>query len=72
MNFPTGTFPRSNRPHRLLTIQSTETAPGTFGTLVIFLPSDYSGGAIKLTHNQKEKICTAAEPSGFNITYIAW
>ena len=56
VSLPTCTFPQSNRPHRLLIIQSTKTAPGTFGTLIIVLPSDHTGGTIKLTHNQKEKV----------------
>jgi len=43
-----------------------------FGTLVICLPSEHVGGAVRLTHDRKEKIFATAELSAYNVTYIAW
>ena len=43
-----------------------------FGTLVICLPSEHTGGAVRLKHNQKEKTYATAETSEFNTAYIAW
>ena len=43
-----------------------------FGTLVICLPSEHTGGAVRLKHKQKEKTYETAALSGFNTTYIAW
>lgn len=52
--------------------RSTEKTPAMFGTLVICLPSEHTGGAVHLTHGHKEKTFGTAEFSTFNITYIAW
>lgn len=43
-----------------------------FGTLVICLPSEHVGGAVRLTHGGKEKVFATAEFSPYNVTYIAW
>ncbi|MCJ1243689.1 hypothetical protein MMC30_000886 [Trapelia coarctata] len=55
------------KPHK-----DTEKTPGMFGTLVICLPSEHVGGAVRLTHCQKEKVFDTAGSSTFNTTYIAW
>ena len=52
--------------------RSTEKTSGMFGTLVICLPSEHVGGAVRLTHGQEERKFTTAELSAFNTTYIAW
>ena len=56
----------------MLILRSTEKTPGMFGTLVICLPSEHIGGAVRLTHNQKEEVYATDELSCFNTTYIAW
>lgn len=43
-----------------------------FGTLVICLPSEHVGGAVRLKHGMEEKKFDTAPLSAFNITYIAW
>jgi len=43
-----------------------------FGTLVICLPSEHRGGAIRLKHGQEEKMFDTADLSAFNMAYIAW
>lgn len=55
-----------------LIAKSTEKTPGMFGTLVICLPSEHRGGAVRLKHGQDEKMFDTADLSAFNMAYIAW
>lgn len=52
-------------PHR-----DTEKAPGMFGTLVLTLPSQYSGGALRIAHAGREVIVETkvSEPSEISFT----
>jgi hypothetical protein len=52
--------------------RSTQKVSDMFGTLVICLPSEHVGGAVRLTHGEEEKRFDTAPQSGFNVTYIAW
>ena len=53
--------------------QDTEKANGTFGTLVIQLPSDYSGGQLVVSHDGKEKIFDFSGMKGCtNFNYAAF
>ena len=56
----------------LLIACSTEKTSGMFGTLVIYLPSDHTGGAVCLRRGEKEIAFSTAEMSAFNMTYVAW
>ena len=51
-------------------IDSTEKAPGMFGTLVICLPSEYEGGAVVASHRGVSQVFEAA--CAFDYSYIAW
>ena len=65
----------STQPERAslaLITDSTEKVPGMFGTLVICLPSEHTGGAVRLKHAQKEIIYETTTLSSFNTTYITW
>lgn len=53
-------------------LRSTEKSSGMFGTLVICLPAEHVGGAMRLRYEQEEVILETAESSAFNITYLAW
>ncbi|KAK1248320.1 hypothetical protein MKX08_006540 [Trichoderma sp. CBMAI-0020] len=49
----------------------TEKNPGTFGLLVICLPSQHTGGTVCLQHNEKSLELSAAKTSAHNISYFA-
>lgn len=52
---------------------STEKAPGMFGTLMIFLPSLYTGGVVQLSHAGSKKHFDFGGPtSAVNTSYAAW
>lgn len=51
---------------------STEKAPGMFATLVIILPSEFTGGEIHLSHSDKNMIFDNSKDSAFETTSIAW
>jgi hypothetical protein len=53
-------------------IRSTEKAPGMFATLVIVLPSEFTGGEIHVSHGGKSKILDGAKDSAFDTTILAW
>jgi len=56
----------------VLTLNSTERLPGTFGTLVICLPSQHVGGDVVLSHGDATTTLKTAECSRFDMTYLAW
>ena len=43
-----------------------------FGTLVICLPSEHTGGAVCLKHGEKSARFDTSETSIFDATFIAW
>lgn len=43
-----------------------------FGTLVICLPSEHTGGTVCLQHGTKRGEFSTSEFSTFDATYIAW
>ena len=51
---------------------STEKAPGMFATLVITLPSEFTGGEIHVSHGGKSKVFDNAKDSAFETTVLAW
>ncbi len=53
-------------------IKSTERVPGMFGTLVICLPSEHTGGTVCLQHGTKKEGFDTSEFSAFDATCIAW
>ena len=55
-----------------LMIKSTEKASGMFGTLVICLPSQHTGGTVCLQHGTKKERFDTSEFSAFDATCIAW
>lgn len=57
----------------LLILNSTEKAPGMFGTLVVILPSLYTGGTIQLSHASMQKKFDFGGPTSVtNTSYAAW
>ncbi|KAL8712491.1 MAG: hypothetical protein Q9220_003339 [cf. Caloplaca sp. 1 TL-2023] len=54
------------KPHK-----DTEKEPGMFGTLVICLPSIYTGGAVVASHRGQSKILEAESPS-LSHSFISW
>jgi hypothetical protein len=51
---------------------STEKAPGMFATLVIILPSEFTGGEIHLSHDDEDMVFDNAKDSAFETTSLAW
>ena len=54
------------KPH-----EDTEKEPGMFGTLVICLPSEYTGGAVVASHCGQSRVLQADSPTFFH-SYISW
>ncbi|KZS92666.1 hypothetical protein SISNIDRAFT_412158, partial [Sistotremastrum niveocremeum HHB9708] len=52
--------------------QDTEKAEGMFGTLVILLPSKFSGGELQLSHAGRNKIVDVSASSMFSTTVMSW
>ena len=52
--------------------RDTEKVPGMFGTMIVCLPSEHTGGEVHLTHNQKRQILRTAESSAYNLSTLAW
>ncbi|ERF75102.1 hypothetical protein EPUS_07791 [Endocarpon pusillum Z07020] len=52
--------------------QDGEKVKGMFGTLMICLPSQHSGGEIHLSHEGKRQIISTSETSDFEYSYAAW
>ncbi|KAF2785805.1 hypothetical protein K505DRAFT_261308 [Melanomma pulvis-pyrius CBS 109.77] len=55
------------KPHK-----DTEKNPGMFGTLVICLPSEHTGGAVCLQHGKDSLQLSTAETSAYDSYYLAW
>jgi hypothetical protein len=55
------------KPHR-----DTEKAPGVFGTLVICLTSEHTGGEVLLVHDNKQRKLETAASSPFDLAALAW
>jgi hypothetical protein len=69
------------RPYKLLLYEEgaffkahrdTEKVPGMFGTLVICLPSEHTGGEVQLVHNGKRISIGTAPMSAYNVSALAW
>ena len=60
------------RGNLVLIPESTEKTLGMFGTLVICLPSEHTGGAVRLVHGRENRKFDTDESSAFKLTYIAW
>ncbi|KAF2865412.1 hypothetical protein BDV95DRAFT_612563 [Massariosphaeria phaeospora] len=54
------------------THKDSEKTPGMFATLVICLPSEHSGGQVRLIHGKKSKMLETASTSCFDISTLAW
>lgn len=52
--------------------KDTEKVPGMFGTLVICLPSEHTGGDVCLQHGEKLARFSTSKSSTFDTTFIAW
>ncbi|KAL8669092.1 MAG: hypothetical protein Q9168_006301 [Polycauliona sp. 1 TL-2023] len=55
------------KPH-----QDTEKVPGMFGTLIVCLPSEHTGGAVCLRHGSKSKRFDSSGHSAFGASYLTW
>ena len=51
---------------------STEKASGMFATLIVILPSKFTGGEIHVSHGGKSMVFDNAKDSGFETTTLAW
>jgi hypothetical protein len=52
--------------------RDSEKVPGMFGTLVICLPSEHSGGDVRLVHGMTERILQTSPTSAFDLSLLAW
>ncbi|KAF1835575.1 hypothetical protein BDW02DRAFT_495568 [Decorospora gaudefroyi] len=52
--------------------RGTEKVPGMFGTLVVCLPSEHTGGQVLLKHGRKEQTLETAGLSSFDLSVLAW
>lgn len=52
--------------------KDSEKVPGMFGTLVICLPSEHTGGEVYLVHDKKKRTLETAPSSAFDISMLAW
>ena len=43
-----------------------------FGTLVVCLPSEHTGGEVHLKHNQDQRLLSTAEFSAHDLSALAW
>lgn len=55
------------RPHK-----DSEKVPGMFGTLVICLPSEHTGGEVSLVHGNKKHVFETGPASAFDLSTLAW
>jgi hypothetical protein len=69
------------QPHKLLLYeagafskggQDSEKVPGTFGNLVVALPSLHVGGEVVLSHGKKEMVWSSAHNSEWDVSWAAW
>lgn len=56
----------------LTVYNSTEKDPGMFGTLVICLPSEHTGGTVCLQHGGKSLELSTAPTSAYGYYCLAW
>ncbi|KAJ7656833.1 hypothetical protein DFH06DRAFT_1410327 [Mycena polygramma] len=52
--------------------QDTEKEPGMFATVVIILPSEYTGGQVRVSHGTKKATFDTAASSVVNFALLAW
>lgn len=52
--------------------KDSEKVPGMFGTLVICLPSEHTGGEVHLVQGKEKRILQTAESSKFDLSALAW
>jgi len=52
--------------------RDSEKVPGMFGTLVVCLPSEHSGGEVRLLHGKEERILETSPTSAFDLSVLAW
>ncbi|KAJ7622621.1 hypothetical protein DFH06DRAFT_1009458, partial [Mycena polygramma] len=52
--------------------QDTEKEPGMFATVVIILPSEYTGGQVRVSHGTKKDTFDTAALSAVNFALLAW
>ncbi|OCK74373.1 hypothetical protein K432DRAFT_469906 [Lepidopterella palustris CBS 459.81] len=52
--------------------RDTEKTPGMFGTLVICLPSEHTGGEVHLSHDGKKMVLETGPTSQFDLSTLAW
>ncbi|KAF8844491.1 hypothetical protein BDN67DRAFT_962852 [Paxillus ammoniavirescens] len=52
--------------------QDTEKSKGMFATIIVVLPSQYSGGQVHLTHGPSQKIFDPSSSSTFTTSVLAW
>ncbi|ORY09127.1 hypothetical protein BCR34DRAFT_541239 [Clohesyomyces aquaticus] len=55
------------KPHK-----DSEKVPGMFGTMVLCLPSDHSGGEVHLRHGQEKRVYATEPFSKFSMSTLAW
>ncbi|OAL36412.1 hypothetical protein AYO20_04308 [Fonsecaea nubica] len=55
------------KPHK-----DTEKTKNMFGTLVVCLPSERTGGAVRLIHGEEETILETDKWSSYGVSYLAW
>ena len=55
------------KPHR-----DTEKVPGMFGTMVVCLPSEHTGGEVYLTHGGKQRVLQTAATSAYDMSTLTW
>lgn len=56
----------------LLTTSSTEKTPGMFATIIIILPSKFTGGSLRLSHAKNKALVDASTHSSFATHVTAW
>ncbi|EPQ57749.1 hypothetical protein GLOTRDRAFT_56168, partial [Gloeophyllum trabeum ATCC 11539] len=54
-------------PHK-----DTEKAPGMFATVVIVLPSQFTGGEVHVSHGSLSKVLDCSATSGYETTILSW
>ena len=59
-------------PISLLSVGSTEKAPGMFATLVIALPSEHTGGDVIVQLRDEEHTLSTQKKCDFGYEYLAW
>ncbi|KAF2178652.1 hypothetical protein K469DRAFT_675665 [Zopfia rhizophila CBS 207.26] len=52
--------------------KDSEKVPGMFGTLVICLPSEHTGGEVHLVHGKEKRVLETAKSSKFDLSTLAW